>query len=86
MIGEISLEPVWLSLKLSTITTILLLILSTPLAWWLARTKSRLRAPIGALVTLPLVLPPSVLGFYILIALGPHGPLGQLTQALGGDC
>ena len=83
MIGEISLEPVWLSLKLSTITTILLLILSTPLAWWLARTKSRLRAPIGALVTLPLVLPPSVLGFYILIALGPHGPLGQLTQALG---
>ena len=79
----ISLEPVWLSLELSLITMITLLIVSTPIAWWLAKTKSKWRAPIGALVTLPLVLPPSVLGFYILIALGPHGPLGQLTESMG---
>lgn len=79
----ISLEPVWLSLELSLITMITLLIVSTPIAWWLAKTKSKWRAPIGALVTLPLVLPPSVLGFYILIALGPHGPLGKLTESVG---
>ena len=79
----ISLEPVWLSLELSLITMITLLIVSTPIAWWLAKTKSKWRAPIGALVTLPLVLPPSVLGFYILIALGPHGPLGKLTESMG---
>ncbi len=81
--SDISLEPVWLSLQLATITTAILIVIATPLAWWLARTKSLLRAPMTALVTLPLVLPPSVLGFYILVALGPHGPLGQLTQSLG---
>lgn len=80
---EISLEPVWLSLELAVVTTVVLLALSAPLAWWLARSKSAWRAPIGAIVTLPLVLPPSVMGFYILVALGPHGPLGQLTQSLG---
>lgn len=80
---DISLEPVWLSLKLAVVTTVVLLVLSAPLAWWLARSRSAWRAPIGALVTLPLVLPPSVMGFYILVALGPHGPLGQLTQSLG---
>lgn len=79
----ISLEPVWLSLKLAAVTTAFLLVLATPLAWWLARTKSAWRAPISAIVTLPLVLPPSVLGFYILVAMGPHGPIGQLTQSLG---
>ena len=80
---DISLEPVWLSLELAAVTTVVLIALSTPLAWWLARTKSPLRAPISAVVTLPLVLPPSVLGFYILVAMGPHGPIGQLTQSLG---
>ena len=79
----ISLDPVWLSLELAGVTTVVLLIVATPLAWWLARTQNPLRAPITALVTLPLVLPPSVLGFYILVALGPHGPLGQLTQSFG---
>lgn len=79
----ISLEPVWLSLKLAATTTCLLMVLAMPLAWWLARTKSLWRAPVGAVVTLPLVLPPSVLGFYILVAMGPHGPVGGLTQWLG---
>ena len=79
----ISLEPVWLSLELAVVTTVVLLALSAPLAWWLARSKSAWRAPIGAVVTLPLVLPPSVMGFYILVALGPHGPLGQFTQSIG---
>jgi len=77
------LNAIWLTLKLAGLTTALLLVLATPLAWWLARTASRWRAPIGALVALPLVLPPTVLGFYLLVSLGPHGPGGQLTQALG---
>jgi molybdate transport system permease protein len=73
----------WLTLKLACTVTLLLLALGTPLAWWLARTRSGLRHTVGAVVALPLVLPPTVLGFYLLIALGPHGWLGQLTQALG---
>ena len=72
-----------LTLRLAAVTTVLLLVLGAPLAWWLARTPSRWREPVGALVTLPLVLPPSVLGFYMLVLMGPHGPLGQLTQWLG---
>lgn len=72
-----------LTLRLALVTMLLLLLLGTALAWWLARTASRWREPVSALVTLPLVLPPSVLGFYLLVALGPHGPLGQLTQGLG---
>jgi molybdate transport system permease protein len=77
------LSAVGLTLQLATVTTALLLLLATPLAWWLSQTRSRWRAPLRALVTLPLVLPPSVLGFYLLVAMGPLGPLGQLTQALG---
>jgi molybdate transport system permease protein len=72
-----------LTLRLATVVTALLLMIGTPIAWWLARTRSRLKAPIGALVALPLVLPPTVLGFYLLLALGPNGAVGQLTQALG---
>lgn len=78
-----ALQAIWLTVELATFTTVLLLLIATPLAWWLARTDSRWRSPVSALVTLPLVLPPSVLGFYLLVALGPHGPLGQLTEALG---
>lgn len=72
-----------LTLRLATIVTMLLLLIGTPIAWWLARTQSRLKGAIGAIVALPLVLPPTVLGFYLLVALGPHGPVGQVTQALG---
>jgi molybdate transport system permease protein len=77
------LQAIWLTIELATLTTILLLLIATPLAWWLSQTRSRWRAPMGALVTLPLVLPPSVLGFYLLVAMGPNGPLGQFTQAMG---
>ncbi|PHS63607.1 MAG: molybdate ABC transporter permease subunit [Thalassobium sp.] len=76
-------QAVWLTLKLATLVTMLLLLIGTPLAWWLARTRSVWRGPVSALVAMPLVLPPTVLGFYLLLALGPNGPLGQLTQALG---
>lgn len=78
-----TLQAIGLTLRLASLTTLVLLLLATPLAWWLSQTRSRWRAPIGAVVTLPLVLPPSVLGFYLLVVMGPQGPLGQLTQALG---
>lgn len=81
--GTASLHAVWLTLQLAGLTTVLLLLLATPLAWWLAHGGSRWRAPVGALVALPLVLPPTVLGFYLLVAMGPDGPLGRLTVALG---
>jgi molybdate transport system permease protein len=72
-----------LTLKLATLSTLALLLIATPLGWWLSHTRSRWRSTVSALVTLPLVLPPTVLGFYILILLGPDGWIGQLTQALG---
>ena len=72
-----------LTAQLATLTTLLLLIVGTPLAWWLARTRSAAKPFIAAVVAMPLVLPPSVLGFYLLLLMGPQGPLGQLTQALG---
>ncbi len=77
------LAAVWLTLKLASIVTALLLVIGTPIAWWLARTRSRLKGVVGAVVALPLVLPPTVLGFYLLVAMGPNGPVGQMTQALG---
>ena len=80
---DAALGAVTLTLKLATLTTLILLPLGTPLAWWLARTKSPLKPAVSALVALPIVLPPTVIGFYLLVALGPNGPLGQLTQSLG---
>jgi molybdate transport system permease protein len=77
------LQPIWLTVKLASITTLVLLTLITPLAWWLANTSSRLKQPLNALLALPLVLPPTVLGFYLLLLLGPHGPIGRFTQFLG---
>ena len=76
-------RAIQLTLELASLTTLLLLVLATPLAWWLARTHSAWRAPVAAIVALPLVLPPTVLGFYLLVALGPHGPLGQFTLFMG---
>ena len=76
-------QAIALTLQLASLTTIILLIIATPLAWWLSQTQSKWRSPIGALVTLPLVLPPTVLGFYILVLLGPEGWIGILTQQLG---
>jgi len=76
-------QAIRLTIELATLTTLILLLCATPLAWWLARTRSRLRPVIAALVTLPLVLPPTVLGFYLLVLLGPQGWVGQWTQALG---
>ncbi|MDO9277349.1 MAG: molybdate ABC transporter permease subunit [Polaromonas sp.] len=78
-----ALSAIWLTLALASLTTVLLLIIATPIAWWLSRSKSWLRGPIAAVVALPLVLPPTVLGFYLLVALGPNGPIGQFTQAMG---
>ena len=77
------LSPIWLSLELAAVTTVILLLIGVPLAWWLARSTSRASAAVNAVVTLPLVLPPSVLGFYVLVALGPNGPIGILTEAIG---
>jgi molybdate transport system permease protein len=77
-----SLVAVWLTCKLATLTTALLLLVGTPIAWWLAHTRSWLKGPVGAVVSLPLVLPPTVLGFYLLITFGPYGFIGQAMDAL----
>ena len=77
------LAAVTLTLKLAALTTAILLLIGTPLAWWLARTRSPLKGAIAALVALPIVLPPTVIGFYFLVTMGPDGPLGRLTQSLG---
>ncbi|MCM0613477.1 molybdate ABC transporter permease subunit [Marinobacter sediminum] len=76
-------EPVWLTLKLAGFTTALLLLIGTPIAWWLARSQHWLRQPVAAVVALPLVLPPTVLGFYLLILMGPEGLVGRLTEQIG---
>jgi molybdate transport system permease protein len=76
-------QAILLTIRLAAIVTTILLLVGTPIAWWLARSRSRWKGPIGAIVALPLVLPPSVLGFYLLLAMGPHGPVGGLTRALG---
>lgn len=83
MLTSEALQALWLTLQLSTVVTLILLVIGTPIAWWLVQTRSWLKRPIGALVALPLVLPPSVLGFYLLLAMGPQGPVGQFTRSLG---
>ena len=83
MLSDADLAAVWLTVQLAALTTVLLLLLGTPVAWWLARTRSPLKGLVGSVVTLPLVLPPAVLGFYLLVLMGPNGPVGRLTQALG---
>ncbi len=77
------LAAIRLTLELAAVTTAILLVIGTPIAWWLARTRSIWKGVVGAVVALPLVLPPTVLGFYLLVTLGPNGPVGALTQSLG---
>ena len=81
----IELTPVWLSLRLAAVTTGCLLVIATPLAWWLARTQARVRPLIEAVTAMPLVLPPTVLGFYLLTFLSPAAPIGQFWSQLTGD-
>ena len=83
VLSDTALSAIWLTVRLATVTTLLLFLIGTPIAWWLARTRSWLKAPVGAMVALPLVLPPTVIGFYLLVGMGPEGPIGQFTQALG---
>lgn len=78
-------DPLWLTLRLAAVTTLLLLVLGTPLAWWLARSRSRMKPVVEALTALPLVLPPTVLGFYLLILLSPTSPLGAAWRNVTGD-
>ena len=85
MLEPQALQSIGLTLQLALSSTAVLLTLATPLAWWLSQTQSAWKSPIEAMVALPLVLPPTVLGFYLLLALGPHGPIGMLTQTLGMD-
>jgi molybdate transport system permease protein len=77
-------QPIWLTLQLASLTVLLLLLISLPIAWWLAHTKSKLKVPIEAVTALPLVLPPTVLGFYLLVFMGGNGALGQIWINLTG--
>jgi molybdate transport system permease protein len=79
-----NLSALWVTLKLAGLTTLILIAVGTPLAWWLSRTGARWKSAVEAVIALPLVLPPTVLGFYLLIALGPRGPIGSTLEALGG--
>lgn len=81
--GAADWSAVGLTARLAAVTTLLLLVVGTPVAWWLARTPSRAKPLVASLVAMPLVLPPTVIGFYLLLLLGPQGPVGQFTQALG---
>ncbi|MFK5986822.1 MAG: molybdate ABC transporter permease subunit [Pseudomonadota bacterium] len=84
MLSDADLVALVITLKLAGLTTLILLLVGTPIAWWLARTQWRFKFILEALIALPLVLPPTVLGFYLLISLGPHGPIGGFIQWLGG--
>jgi molybdate transport system permease protein len=77
------LQAITLTLELASLTTVLLLLVGTPIAWWLTHTRSKVKGIVGAVVALPLVLPPTVIGFYLLVLMGPNGYVGKLTQALG---
>lgn len=83
MLTEADLAAFWITVKLAGLATLILILLGTPLAWWLSRTRFRGKVVVEAIVALPLVLPPTVLGFYLLLALGPRGPVGHLMEALG---
>ncbi|MCK9606832.1 MAG: molybdate ABC transporter permease subunit [Methylomonas sp.] len=83
MLTDSDIATLWLTFKVASLATLIMLIVGTPLAWWLARTTSRWKSILNAVVALPLVLPPTVLGFYLLVLMGPNGPIGKLTSGLG---
>jgi molybdate transport system permease protein len=83
LLTDADLQAIWLTLRLATITMLLLLLIGTPVAWWLARTRSAWKGPVGAVVAMPIVLPPTVIGFYLLVLMGPNGPVGKFTQWAG---
>ena len=84
IISEQDLTALWVTIKLASVSTLVLLIIGTPIAWWLSRSQWRFKFIIEAIIALPLILPPTVLGFYLLISLGPNGPIGGLVSLLGG--
>ena len=82
-LSDADVQAIWLTVRLASVVTLILLVVGTPIAWQLARARGWWKIPVGAVVALPLVLPPSVLGFYLLLAMGPNGPVGRLTESLG---
>jgi len=84
ILSEQDLTALWVTIKLASVSTLVLLIIGTPIAWWLSRSQWRFKFIIEAIIALPLILPPTVLGFYLLISLGPNGPIGGLVNLLGG--
>ena len=84
MLNEIDISALFVTLKLASVSTIILLLIGTPIAWWLSQTRFKFKVVFEAIIALPLVLPPTVLGFYLLITLGPNGPVGGMLESLGG--
>ena len=85
MLNEFDITAIFITLKLAIVSTLILLLLGTPLAWWLSQTRWKLKAILEAIIALPLVLPPTVLGFYLLITLGSNGPIGGMLESFGGS-
>jgi molybdate transport system permease protein len=83
LLTDSDLQALWLTIQLALLVTVILLLIATPIAWWLTRTQSRWKAVVAAVIAMPLILPPTVLGFYLLLAMGPHGVIGQFTQSIG---
>ena len=85
MLNELDFSAIIVTIKLAIVSTSILILIGTPIAWWLSQTKFKFKAVLEALIALPLILPPTVLGFYLLITLGSNGPIGKLLESLGGS-
>ena len=85
MLNELDLSAIIVTIKLAIVSTSILILIGTPIAWWLSQTKFKFKAVFEAIIALPLILPPTVLGFYLLITLGSNGPIGKLLESLGGS-
>jgi len=85
MLNEYDLSALLVTIKLASITTVILILVGTPIAWWLSQTRFKFKAVIEAIIALPLILPPTVLGFYLLMTLGTNGPIGNFLESLGGS-